>query len=89
MSSNQAGSKPGSRAASAAELVTIENFEEKAPARVNSPRTLEACLRQGVKPEELMPRCAKRRAARLVRAPCTTRLVRAPCAACLACVTAR
>jgi hypothetical protein len=35
------------------ELVTIHNFESADAAEINSPRTLEACLRSGIDPQEL------------------------------------
>lgn len=39
-------------------LVSVENFEEGGGnyREINSPRTLEACLRQGLDPTELYPR---------------------------------
>ena len=42
-------------------IITIENFQDGGNAReINSPRTLEACLRSGLDPKELMhkPRSA-------------------------------
>jgi len=43
------------------QLYTINNFEDGATAReVNSPRTLEACLRTGIDPYELLPKSKKR-----------------------------
>lgn len=37
-------------------LVTLENFMQHLPEPLNSPRSLEACLRQGIDPQELVPR---------------------------------
>lgn len=39
-------------------LITIDNFEESNGKyrEINSPRTLEACLRSGLDPTELYPR---------------------------------
>lgn len=39
-------------------LVTVDNFEQNHGAyrEINSPRTLEACLRTGLDPSELYPR---------------------------------
>lgn len=39
-------------------LVTVDNFEQGAGSyrEINSPRTLEACLRSGLDPSELYPR---------------------------------
>ncbi len=38
-------------------LISILNFEEKGLYReINSPRTLEACLRTGIDPSELVPK---------------------------------
>ena len=44
----------------AAEIFSILNFEtENGAVQPNSPRTLEACLRSGIDPSELMPRALK------------------------------
>lgn len=38
-------------------IITVENFEDGGVVReINSPRTLEACLRSGLDPKELAPR---------------------------------
>ena len=39
-------------------LISIDNFEEngKSYREINSPRTLEACLRSGLDPSELYPK---------------------------------
>ncbi len=34
-------------------LISFENFDPKSKKRINSPRALEACRRQGIDPEEL------------------------------------
>lgn len=43
-------------------LINVENFEQQNGAyrEINSPRTLEACLRSGLDPAELYPRDKKR-----------------------------
>ena len=43
--------------------ITLANFDEhkEGPPYLTSPRSIEACLRQGVKPRELIARCAARR----------------------------
>jgi hypothetical protein len=42
-------------------LISVLNFEQQAEggAEINSPRTLEACLRAGYDPTELLPRPRK------------------------------
>ncbi len=40
-------------------LITILNFEEYHPVEINSPRTLEACLRCGYEPTELITKQKK------------------------------
>ena len=38
-------------------LITLDNFLQDGgrPNKINSPRSLEACLRQGIDPSELIP----------------------------------
>jgi hypothetical protein len=40
-------------------LITILNFEDYPSHEINSPRTLEACLRCGYEPNELLPKNKK------------------------------
>jgi hypothetical protein len=40
-------------------LITIVNFEDYPSNDINSPRTLEACLRCGYEPNELKPKTKK------------------------------
>lgn len=35
--------------------ISLDNYEQFLPRPINSPRSLEACLRQGVDPKELVP----------------------------------
>lgn len=38
-------------------IITVDNFEDGGAAReINSPRSLEACLRSGLDPKELLPK---------------------------------
>lgn len=51
--------------------ITLANFNEhkEGPPYLTSPRSIEACLRQGVKPRELIARCAAKRSCSAC-APC-------------------
>lgn len=42
-------------------LISVENFEDGETAReINSPRSLESCLRSGLDPSELFPKAYER-----------------------------
>lgn len=45
----------GADSRSAGLSISLDNYEQFLPRPINSPRSLEACLRQGVDPKELVP----------------------------------